>query len=392
MATIRLIEVSKSYQGRAPVARGAAAVGSGDDAASAQRTGLALDQVTLTAPHGQTMAIVGPSGCGKSTLLRVVAGLEQAYSGQVRYDEQPMENVAPGDRHIGMVFQNYALYPHFAGHGNLSFFFRLRKISDQETQERIRITAEIMGLGFKQLLERKPGTLSGGQQQRLAIGRAIVRNPRLFLFDEPLSNLDAKLRQQTRVEIKRLLARFSITALYVTHDQQEAFSVADRLVVMRAGQIEQIGTPQAIYGHPANTFVARFLGLRNLLPATWVAGQTMVEHPFGRWPLPFALVPISNDLQLLIRPDAVQRFSADQTAIAQTVPAGDLVVTGHVAAFAFQGASYRLDLLAKTAHGDYRLRFDLPAALVTPWLGQLDLGMPVCLWLDPDGLALIPAA
>ena len=267
MATIRLIEVSKSYQGRAPVARGAAAVGSGDDAASAQRTGLALDQVTLTAPHGQTMAIVGPSGCGKSTLLRVVAGLEQAYSGQVRYDEQPMENVAPGDRHIGMVFQNYALYPHFAGHGNLSFFFRLRKISDQETQERIRITAEMMGLGFKQLLERKPGTLSGGQQQRLAIGRAIVRNPRLFLFDEPLSNLDAKLRQQTRVEIKRLLARFSITALYVTHDQSEAMALGDQVAVMRQGRVEQVGRFQDVLRQPNNTFVAGFLGSR------WASAQ-----------------------------------------------------------------------------------------------------------------------
>ena len=310
MATIRLIEVSKSYQGRAPVARGAAAVGSGDDAASAQRTGLALDQVTLTAPHGQTMAIVGPSGCGKSTLLRVVAGLEQGYSGQVRYDEQPMENVAPGDRHIGMVFQNYALYPHFAGHGNLSFFFRLRKISDQETQERIRITAEMMGLGFKQLLERKPGTLSGGQQQRLAIGRAIVRNPRLFLFDEPLSNLDAKLRQQTRVEIKRLLARFSITALYVTHDQSEAMALGDQVAVMRQGRVEQVGRFQDVLRQPNNTFVAGFLGSppMNLLPVGTVQGDT-IRLPGLEVPLPIPLLAklhAGQQLTLGIRPEGVQ--------------------------------------------------------------------------------------
>ena len=316
MATIRLIEVSKRYQVSAPVARGAAAVGRGDDAATAQQTGLALDQVTLTAPHGQTMAIVGPSGCGKSTLLRVVAGLEQAYSGQVRYDEQPMENVAPGDRHIGMVFQNYALYPHFAGHGNLSFFFRLRKISDQETQERIRITAEMMGLGFKQLLERKPGTLSGGQQQRLAIGRAIVRNPRLFLFDEPLSNLDAKLRQQTRVEIKRLLARFSITALYVTHDQSEAMALGDQVAVMRQGRVEQVGRFQDVLRQPNNTFVAGFLGSppMNLLPVGTVQGDT-IRLPGLEVPLPIPLLAklhAGQQLTLGIRPEGVQVLGPHQ--------------------------------------------------------------------------------
>ena len=162
------------------------------------------------------------------------------------------------------------------------------------------------------------------------------------------------------------------------------------LVVMRGGQIEQIGTPQAIYGRPASSFVARFLGLRNLLPATWGVEQSTVEHPFGCWPLPLAQVPTSNELQLLIRPDAVQRLTADQRVIAQTVSTGDLVMTGHVAALAFQGASYRLDLLAPTAEGDYRLRFDLPAALVAPWLDELDLGTPLRLWLDPGGLALIP--
>ncbi len=221
----------------------------------------ALDQVDLTVPDGRTLAVVGPSGCGKSSLLRVVAGLEADYSGEVFYDDQNMMEVAPKDRFIGMVFQNYALYPHFEGHGNLSFFFRMRKAPDEEAEERIRITSEIMGIGFQSLLQRKPGTLSGGQQQRVAIARAIVRQPRVFLFDEPLSNLDAKLRTQTRVEIKRLLNRFGITALYVTHDQTEAMALGDMVAVMRAGRIEQVGDFEEVRRKPANTFVAGFLGI-----------------------------------------------------------------------------------------------------------------------------------
>jgi len=254
MATIRLEEVSKTFaDGSSP----------------------ALDRVNLTVPNGQTIALVGPSGSGKSTLLRVVAGLEQEYTGQVFYDGEPMQEVPPKERYIGMVFQNYALYPHFPGHGNLSFFFRLRRVSDAETEERIRLTSEIMGIGFSQLLDRKPGTLSGGQQQRLAIGRAIVRNPRLFLFDEPLSNLDAKLRMQTRVEIKRLLQRFQITALYVTHDQSEAIALGDQIAVLRAGRVEQVGPVQSLLYAPANTFVAGFLGMppMNLLAGEVQDGQ-----------------------------------------------------------------------------------------------------------------------
>lgn len=243
-------------------------------ARSAHGEVLALDHVNLIAPDGQTIAVLGPSGCGKSTLLRVVAGLDGGYSGAIYYDDQDVRAIPPGDRYIGMVFQNYALYPHFEGRGNLSFFFRVRKAPDAEAEERIRITSEIMGIGFAQLLERKPGTLSGGQQQRVAIARAIVRNPRLFLFDEPLSNLDAKLRMQTRVEIKRLLRRFAITALYVTHDQEEAMALADQIAIMRDGRIEQVGPYHALRDAPANAFVAGFLGRRpmNLLPGVVLEG------------------------------------------------------------------------------------------------------------------------
>ncbi len=238
----------------------------------------ALDNVTLTIADGETLAVVGPSGCGKSTLLRVIAGLDSGYTGEIYYGEENVREVPVKDRYIGMVFQNYALYPHFQGKGNLRFFFQVRGAPDAEADERIRTTAEMMGFGFSQLLDRKPGTLSGGQQQRLAIARALVRNPKLFLFDEPLSNLDAKLRTQTRIEIRRLLNRFAITALYVTHDQIEAMALGDRIAVMRDGRIEQVGTYETLHNDPNNAFVAGFLGPRpmNLLDGT-VDGDGMLH-------------------------------------------------------------------------------------------------------------------
>ena len=251
----------------------------------------ALDNLNLTILNGETMAIVGPSGCGKSTLLRVVAGLEAPDAGHVYYDDQLMNDTPPKDRGIGMVFQSYALYPHMEGEGNLAFFFKVRKRPPEEMMERIRITSEIMGIGFDMLLSRKPGTLSGGQQQRLAIGRCIVRDPKLFLFDEPLSNLDAKLRVATRVEIKRLLHRFNITAIYVTHDQTEAITLGDRIGVMRAGKIEQLGTYNEIVTNPVNAFVAGFLGLppMNLLRGWQVTPEGELLSDMGRVAVPKAL-------------------------------------------------------------------------------------------------------
>jgi len=251
----------------------------------------ALDDLSLTIRDGETVAIVGPSGCGKSTLLRIVAGLESPDSGTVYYDDQNMADVKPKDRGIGMVFQSYALYPHMKGEGNLGFFFRVRNRPPEEMMERIRITSEIMGIGFDMLLDRKPGTLSGGQQQRVAIGRCIVRDPKLFLFDEPLSNLDAKLRASTRVEIKRLLRRFHITAIYVTHDQTEAITLGDRIAVMRAGKIEQIGTYDEITSNPVNAFVAGFLGLppMNLLRGWKVSDDGCLVSAMGRIKVPAAL-------------------------------------------------------------------------------------------------------
>jgi ABC-type sugar transport system ATPase subunit len=269
----------------------------------------ALDHVNLTIPNGQTFVVVGPSGCGKSTLLRVVAGIEKNYTGEVFYDGQDMKEIPPGDRYIGMVFQNYALYPNFSGEGNLSFFFKLHKIGDEETRERIRYTSELMGIGFNELLPRKPGTLSGGEKQRVAIARAIVRAPKLFLLDEPLSNLDAKLRVQTRSEIKRLLHRFGITSLYVTHDQVEAVALADKIVVMHAGRIEQVGTYQELIENPLNIFVAEFFGLppMDLFPGGSISGGKLVLDDYS-FPIPsylFSIVENGQRVTLGIRREGV---------------------------------------------------------------------------------------
>jgi ABC-type sugar transport system ATPase subunit len=273
--------------------------------ASAARRTVALDHCNLQVADGETVAIVGPSGCGKSTLLRVVAGLLHPQSGQVLYDGVDMADVPPKDRGIGMVFQNYALYPHWESRENLGFFFRLRK-REQEIPERVRITADIMGVGFDQLLARKPPTLSGGQQQRVAIARCIVRDPKLFLFDEPLSNLDAKLRTQTRIEIKRLLRRFAITALYVTHDQTEALALADRIAIMRQGQVDQIGTYAEIYERPANTHVAGFMGSppMNLVPMRVTEGHLRTEGLELPLPANWAAVLLTGQQVVLgIRPE-----------------------------------------------------------------------------------------
>ena len=270
----------------------------------------ALDHVNLTLPNGQIFVVVGPSGCGKSTLLRVVSGIEKNYVGQVLYDGEDVQHMPPGDRYIGMVFQNYALYPNFTNEGNLSFFFKTHKINDEETKERIRYTSELMGIGFDELLPRKPGTLAGGEKQRVAIARAIVRAPKLFLFDEPLSNLDAKLRVQTRTEIKRLLHKFGITSLYVTHDQVEAVALADQIVVMHLGRIEQVGTYQDLTENPVSMFVAAFLGLptMDLFSGGSISGGRLVLDEFS-FPIPkriFSLVENSQQVTMGLRRETVK--------------------------------------------------------------------------------------
>ena len=245
----------------------------------------ALDDLSLTIRDGETLAILGPSGCGKTTLLRVIAGLVKPDAGEILYDGVPLSEIPMPERGIGMVFQNYALYPHLRARENIGFYDILRG-QPERIPERIRTVVEVMGVDLRYLLSRKPPTLSGGEQQRVAVARCIARDPKLFLFDEPLSNLDAKLRAETRVQIKRLLKHFRITSVYVTHDQQEAVALADRIAVMRAGHIEQTGTFRALYDTPKNAFVAQFFGTPPMnLFSGHVYGQTWEGRGFSVQPI-----------------------------------------------------------------------------------------------------------
>ncbi len=218
----------------------------------------AVDDVSLEVKDKEFLVLVGPSGCGKSTTLRMVAGLEEITEGTIRIGERVVNDVPPKDRDIAMVFQNYALYPHMTVYKNMAFGLKLRKFPKDEIDRRVREAAGI--LGIENLLDRKPKALSGGQRQRVAVGRAIVRHPKVFLFDEPLSNLDAKLRVQMRTEISKLHARLQSTMIYVTHDQVEAMTMGDRIVVMKDGLIQQTDDPISLYDHPKNRFVAGFIG------------------------------------------------------------------------------------------------------------------------------------
>jgi multiple sugar transport system ATP-binding protein len=219
---------------------------------------LALDDLSLEIPDGQFMILVGPSGCGKTTALRCVAGLEKPTSGRIAIGGRVMNNVIPPERDIAMVFQNYALYPHMTVQRNLAFGLRQRKVAKAEIERRVREISTMLGLD--ELLKRRPAQLSGGQRQRVAMGRALVREPAAFLLDEPLSNLDAKLRVQMRAELKRLHTRLGITTIYVTHDQVEAMTLGDRIAVMSNGKLQQLGQPQELYDSPVNLFVAGFIG------------------------------------------------------------------------------------------------------------------------------------
>ena len=220
---------------------------------------VAVDNFNLDIADKEFIVFVGPSGCGKSTTLRMVAGLEEITRGDLYIDGVRMNDVAPKDRDIAMVFQNYGLYPHMTVRQNLEFPLKLRKVPKEEMDQRVSEAAEI--LGITQYLERKPKALSGGQRQRVAIGRAIVREPKVLLMDEPLSNLDAKLRNQMRAEIIKLRKRINTTFIYVTHDQTEAMTLGDRIVIMKDGEVQQIGTPQEVFNNPVNTFVAGFIGM-----------------------------------------------------------------------------------------------------------------------------------
>jgi multiple sugar transport system ATP-binding protein len=242
---------------------------------------VAVDDLSLEVPDGSLMVLVGPSGCGKTTALRMVAGLEEITEGQVRIGDRVVNEVAPKDRDIAMVFQNYALYPHLSVFENMAFGLRLRHFKKPDITERVERTATTLAL--YELLTRKPGQLSGGQRQRVAMGRAIVRQPKAFLMDEPLSNLDAKLRVQMRTEISRLQRDVGVTTIYVTHDQVEAMTMGDRVAVLRQGLLQQLDAPASLYRRPTNLFVAGFIGspAMNLAEATITAGGGRLFAEFG---------------------------------------------------------------------------------------------------------------
>jgi multiple sugar transport system ATP-binding protein len=242
---------------------------------------VAIDDVSLTVADGEFMVLVGPSGCGKSTLLRMIAGLEEVTAGTISIDRRDVTELAPRHRDIAMVFQNYALYPHMDVRRNLGYGLKVRKTSAAEVERRVTVVAKLLGL--EQLLDRKPAALSGGQRQRVAMGRAIVREPTAFLMDEPLSNLDAKLRVTMRSELSRLHDRLGVTTLYVTHDQVEAMTLGQRVAVLRDGVIQQVDSPQSLYARPKNLFVAAFIGspAMNLVEATVADGRVA----FAGWEL-----------------------------------------------------------------------------------------------------------
>ncbi len=258
MTTITLRNITKRFEvgGNKSAPRAADSV---DGPSVLNERANALENVSIIVRSGETLALVGPSGCGKTTLLRVVAGLIHPEEGEVLYDGVELSKIPKEDRGIGMVFQTYALYPHLRSFDNIGFFDIIRR-QPERVPQRIEYISEVMGIKIKHLLSRKPPTLSGGEQQRVAVARALARDPKLFLFDEPLSNLDAKLRVDTRVQLKKLLQHYKITAIYVTHDQTEAIALADRIAIMNEGRIEQVGTFREIYSVPRNLFVAQFLG------------------------------------------------------------------------------------------------------------------------------------
>ncbi|GAA0596005.1 maltodextrin ABC transporter ATP-binding protein MsmX [Virgibacillus siamensis] len=288
MAELRLEHIQKSYDKKA----------------------IAVDDFDLHIHDKEFIVFVGPSGCGKSTTLRMIAGLEEITNGELHIDDRKMNDVAPKDRDIAMVFQNYALYPHMNVYDNMAFGLKLRKFKKDQIEKRVNNAANILGL--EAYLDRKPKALSGGQRQRVALGRAIVRDAKVFLMDEPLSNLDAKLRVQMRAEIQKLHQRLQTTTIYVTHDQTEAMTMATRLVVMKDGIIQQVGAPKDVYDQPENMFVGGFIGSPSmnflsgwLKDGNFVMGDTKVKVPEGKMKVLREQNYLDKEIVLGIRPEDI---------------------------------------------------------------------------------------
>jgi sn-glycerol 3-phosphate transport system ATP-binding protein len=292
MAAVTLTDIRKVYAGGVEAVRG----------------------VSLEIPDGSFTVLVGPSGCGKSTLLRMVAGLETISAGTIAIGPRVVNDIEPSERDIAMVFQNYALYPHMSVYNNMAYGLRNRRMPKPEIDARVREAART--LGVETYLDRRPRELSGGQRQRVAMGRAIVRRPQVFLFDEPLSNLDAKLRVQMRVEIKRLQRQLGVTSIYVTHDQVEAMTLSDQLVVMSAGKVEQVGMPSELYRYPATRFVAGFIGspAMNLLPGR-IDGPGSVTVGDSRLPVLSDGATLGDAVEVGLRPEDLSPVREDEPGL-----------------------------------------------------------------------------
>jgi ABC-type sugar transport system ATPase subunit len=337
-----------------------------------------LDDLSLTILAGESLSVIGPSGCGKSTLLRVIAGLIEPVAGEVYFDGQPMNGSPPRERQIGMVFQNYALYPHMEARDNLGFFWRLRRKRQAEISEKVRQTAQVLGLGFEKFLGRLPRHLSGGEQQRLAVGRCIIREPSVFLLDEPFSNLDAHLRERSRREVKRLLQMFAVTTVFVTHDQHEAAIMGDRIAVMRSGKIVQVGTFRELYEDPHDSFVAGFFGDPpiSLLPCRYRANTDQLEDGNG---LSISLAGTSGclddgqDVLLGVRPEHVSLSApGEKGAIRGRVSHSEPRIADRVKIVYFEIGAQR---------GAAKLPYDT----------SLRIGEAIAVRLNPAGLLLFDA-
>jgi multiple sugar transport system ATP-binding protein len=364
---------------------------------------IAVRDVTLTVPDGELMVLVGPSGSGKTTVLRIVAGLEEATKGTVRIGDRVVNDVDPRDRDIAMVFQNYALYPHMTVAQNMGFALRLAKVSKRKIERRVSEAAEL--LEIESLLQRRPRQLSGGQRQRVAMGRAIVREPQLFLMDEPLSNLDAKLRVQMRAEIRELQQRLDVTTLYVTHDQTEAMTMGDEVAVLRGGRVEQLATPQELYDHPANLFVAVFIGspAMNTLSGRLERddGTLVVRTGSVSLPVPPRAVEetpelpshVGKEVVVGIRPDDLHQVAPTDGGLAATVTlvehlGSEMLVHAEVAAAAGPAAD---ELEGTDEDGGPSLAAPVtstPARVLAKMPRKVSIGMGDSIRLAPDAAGL----
>ena len=361
----------------------------------------AVNDISLDIADGEFMILVGPSGCGKSTLLRMIVGLEDITSGEVRIGGERVNEKAPRDRNLAMVFQNYALYPHLTVFENIAFPLRLKKgVSEDEIRTKVEEAAATLEL--QEHLERKPSQLSGGQRQRVAMGRAIVRDAQAFLFDEPLSNLDAKLRGQMRIEISRLQRRMGTTTVYVTHDQTEAMTLGDRVAVLRKGVLQQVDTPRELYERPVNLFVAGFIGSppMNFLPASVEGGG--VRLPFGTVSLPPAVAERVAGLRLLIagmRPEHFEDATLLDPAVRErgvsftaTVDVTEWLGADQFAYIPFEAPPEITDQLRSLARelDSESLRTQLVVSLGTD--SRIQRGEEAELWFDPARMHLFDPA